>query len=325
MPPRLEAGAFHEQGWWGEVTSSVNWCELDYDVTKFICEFCNTLSSAAILLVGLVGLALHFRALERRFAVAFAAVMAVGAGSIGFHTTLRHEWQMMDEVPMLWSALSMTFILVEDKAESVHGRWFPLALAAHGTVTTLLVALSGGALQFVLFHTSFGTLEFYSLYRVYLLWSKATGTESPAPVAVRRLYRQGFGCYGVGLVCWATDLLCCETIRSALPANPQLHAWWHVFVSGGLYSLLLCVAHNRCAVLGQRPSIAWLCGCLPYVALPPLEVVGKRMVLHPPTPSSSSSGSGGGGGGGGESGRGARARSPSPQRRRRSKSRDKRS
>ena len=90
--------------------------------------------------------------------------------------------------------------IVEDKAESVHGRWFPLALAAHGTVTTLLVALSGGALQFVLFHTSFGTLEFYSLYRVYLLWSKATGTESPAPVAVRRLYRQGFGCYGVGLV-----------------------------------------------------------------------------------------------------------------------------
>lgn len=284
MPPRLEAGAFHAQGWWGEVTSSVNWCELDYDVTVFICEFFNTLSSAAIMLVGIIGLAVHGRQLETRFAVAFTAIAVVGAGSIGFHATLRHEWQMMDEVPMLWSALSMTYILVEDQRKSVYGRWFPLALAAHGTFTTLLVALSSGAVQFALFHVSFGTLEVFSLYRVYCLWAKVCDQEGSGAVA--RLYRRGFGCYGIGIACWATDLLLCETMRSALPANPQLHAWWHVFVSGGLYLLLILVAHNRCDVLGQRPSIAWIGGCLPCVSLPPLEVVGKRMVVHP-TPSSS--------------------------------------
>lgn len=284
MPPRLEAGAFHAQGWWGEVTSSVNWCELDYDVTVFICEFFNTLSSAAIMLVGIVGLAVHGGQLETRFAVAFTAVAVVGAGSIGFHATLWHEFQMMDEVPMLWSALSMTYILVEDQRNNMYSRWFPLALAAHGTFTTLLVALSSGAVQFALFHVSFGTLEFFSLYRVYCLWAKVCEQEGSG--AVRRLYRRGFSCYGIGIACWATDLLLCETMRSALPANPQLHAWWHVFVSGGLYLLLILVAHNRCDVLGQHPSIAWLGGCLPYVSLPPLEVVGKRMALHA-VPSSS--------------------------------------
>lgn len=282
MPPRLEAGAFHADGWWGEVTSSVNWCELDYDVTVLVCEFFNTLSSAAIMLVGIIGLVLHGRQLETRFAVAFTAVMMVGAGSIGFHMTLRHEWQMMDEVPMLWSALSMTYILIEDQRERLHGQWFPLALAAHGTVTTLLVALSSGTVQFALFHVSFGTLEFFSLYRVYCLWAKVCKQEGSK--AVQRLYRRGFGCYGLGILCWATDLLFCETMRTMLPRNPQLHAWWHVFVSGGLYLLLLLVAHNRCDVLGQRPAIAWLGGCLPYVSLPPLEVVGKRMTLHPLSP-----------------------------------------
>lgn len=165
----------------------------------------------------------------------------------------------------------------------------------------------------MLFHTSFGTLEFFSLYRVYCLWQQV-----PPGSEVARLYRRGFGCYGIGLVCWGSDLLFCETMRSALPANPQLHAWWHVFVSGGLYILLILVAHNRCTMLGQRPSIAWLGGVLPYVSLPPLEVVGTRMTLQPteavgtrmslhPPPFSGSGAS-------------AKGRSPSPRGRRASKS-----
>ena len=84
MPPRPEAGALAASGRWGAATASVNWCELDYDMVVWCCEFFNALSSLSILLVGVLGLALHRRALERRFAVAFGAVAMVGAGSVGF-------------------------------------------------------------------------------------------------------------------------------------------------------------------------------------------------------------------------------------------------
>ena len=57
----LLALAHAAAGWWGPPTSSVNWCELDYDVTELIAECANTVSSLAILLVGLVGLVLVFR------------------------------------------------------------------------------------------------------------------------------------------------------------------------------------------------------------------------------------------------------------------------
>ena len=72
------------------------------------------------------------------------------------------------------------------------------------------------------------------------------------------------------------------------PARPianafnQLHAWWHVFVSGGLYKLSILVAQALAESLHQSPQIGHLGGWLPYVQAPPLEVRGRRMRLHEP-------------------------------------------
>ena len=114
---------------------------------------------------GAAGLALHRGVLELRFAAAFFAIFMVGLGSVGFHATLHHEWQMMDEVPMLWSALTMTFILVENERQPKYGRWFPAVLFAHGLLTTTLVATSSGNLQFYLFPN----LVFYPQYLFQIL------------------------------------------------------------------------------------------------------------------------------------------------------------
>ena len=40
------------------------------------------------------GLALHWRTMELRFSAAFGVIALVGAGSVGFHMTLRREWQI---------------------------------------------------------------------------------------------------------------------------------------------------------------------------------------------------------------------------------------
>jgi dihydroceramidase len=240
-------------GFWGAPTSTVDWCEANYAHTRYVCELFNTLSSVAIVAVGLLGVWLHRRVLERRFLLCFFSVALVGLGSIAFHATLRFELQMADELPMLYSAIVMVFILVENRRERRFGAWFPLALGLHAALVTALTAFTRGPLQFYLFHASFGSMETFSLVGVYLL-QRAQG---PGPA--RRLFRAGMASYLVAVLLWFIDLRFCRVLSEELPAlgafNPQLHAVWHVLVSCGFYCLLLVTAYVRLERLGRMPEI----------------------------------------------------------------------
>jgi dihydroceramidase len=57
-------------GFWGPSTSSVDWCESNYEITEYMAEFNNTLSSLSLVLAGLLGLIMHPWS-EKRFKVAF--------------------------------------------------------------------------------------------------------------------------------------------------------------------------------------------------------------------------------------------------------------
>jgi dihydroceramidase len=251
-------------GFWGVPTSSVDWCEANYQHTRYVCELFNTVSSLAMVAVGLGGLWLHRRVLERRFSVAFLAVAVVGLGSIAFHATLRFELQMLDELPMLYSALVMVYILLENRPARRFGAWFPAALVAHGVLVTALSAFTRGTLQFYLFQLSFGSLEVFALARVYAIHRR---TRSPG---VRTLFRVGMSAYGLAVLLWFVDLEACSVVGGLLPSrgipNPQFHAWWHVLVSIGLYLLTLVVAHHRLLVLGSSPRLRLAGGAIPYLA-----------------------------------------------------------
>ena len=247
-------------GFWGPPTSSVDWCEANYAHSPYVAEFFNTFSSLAIVAAGALGLWLHRQVLERRFGLCFASVALVGIGSIAFHATLRFELQMADELPMLYSAIVMVYILVENRVgergpERRLGPWFPLALAAHGVLVTTLTVLARGRLQFYLFQLSFGSMEVFSLFGVYLLQRRAAAQ-------VRRLFRWGMASYVVAILLWFVDVSACPVISRGLPFNPELHAWWHVLVSFGFYALLLVAAYVRLDRLGRAPAIQWL-GIIP--------------------------------------------------------------
>jgi dihydroceramidase len=250
-------------GFWGATTATVDWCENNYERSFYVCEFFNTISSLAMVFAGALGVALHRRVLERRFLVAFFAVAVVGLGSIAFHATLRFELQMMDELPMLYSALVMVYILVENRAAPRFGPWFPALLAAHGVLVTCLSAFTRGKLQFYLFHSSFGSLEVFGLAGVYAIHRRSKQS------AVHRLFRVGMGSYLFAVALWFTDLEFCSTLAVTLPAhgvpNPQLHAVWHLLVSNGLYLLVLLMAYDRLAVLGRSPALRFALGWVPHV------------------------------------------------------------
>lgn len=250
-------------GFWGPATSTVDWCETNYQHLSYVAELFNSVSSLAMVLAGVLGILLHRGVLERRFQVAFAMVSVVGLGSIAFHTTLLFQCQMLDELPMLYLALSIVYILVENRPERRFGRWFPLALLGHAVLVTSLVAFTRGHLQFYLFHASFGSMELFALGSVYLIHRRNQDAR------VRRVFQLGMGSYALAITLWFSDIRFCSTLNESLPTlgipNPQFHAWWHVLVSCGFYALLIVIAHHRLRTLQQAPQLRFAAGVIPVV------------------------------------------------------------
>ena len=211
----------------------------------------NSVSSLAMLLVGVLGALWHRRVLESRFIVVFSSVALVGIGSLAFHGTLLFELQMLDELPMLYTAALLVYIVLEDQPERRFGSWFPAILVGYAVVATCGAAFMRGQAQFWSFQVSFAGLEFYGLYRTLLIHRRSLDRTQ------RRIFRAGICLYLGAIVLWFIDLRFCSplvnvTRRLGVP-NPELHAWWHVLVSAGLYCMVLVIAFDRCRVLGRHP------------------------------------------------------------------------
>jgi len=229
-------------GFWGPVTSTVDWCEANYQVTPYVAELWNTLSSLALVGAGLFG-ALGRHARDGRVRAAFGLLAVVGMGSIAFHASLRFELQILDELPMLYLVTLIVFILAEPGPPRRFGPWFPIVLVAADAVLTLLSAGSRGPAQFWIFQVAFGSLEFWSLGRTAVLYWRSKSVER------RRLFRFGMTAYLAGIAVWFVDLRFCAPLVTWLTAhglpNPQFHAWWHVLVAGGFYALLTFIAREQ--------------------------------------------------------------------------------
>lgn len=252
-------------GFWGTPTASVDWCEANYRYLPYVCELFNTVSSFAIVLAGGLGAWLHRGVLERRFLLAFLALLTVGVGSVAFHATLRFELQMLDELPMLWLALVMVYTLIENQPTRRFGHWFPALLVVHGISISLLAAFTRGRVEFWAFQLSFGSAEFYGLYRVWRIHKRSQNRN------VHRLFRWGMGLYLVAIALWSVDTHVCSFVSVTLPAwglfNPQLHAVWHVLVSLGFYALVLLIAYDRFDALDTKVKLVRRLGIVPALAL----------------------------------------------------------
>ncbi|CAE6380953.1 unnamed protein product [Rhizoctonia solani] len=97
-------------GFWGNHTSTIDWCENNYEHTQFIAETYNTLSNIPFVVLAVVGAITVLRPNgelrplphARRFMLMHALLALVGTGSLVFHATLKWRAQVMfDEMPML--------------------------------------------------------------------------------------------------------------------------------------------------------------------------------------------------------------------------------
>ena len=79
-------------------------CELNYTHSRYIAEFVNTISNLPSILLGLYGAYISLSSgLPKRYALSYLGLTLIGIGSTGFHASLRWDWQLMDELPMVCS------------------------------------------------------------------------------------------------------------------------------------------------------------------------------------------------------------------------------
>lgn len=87
---------------WGTHTASIDWCELNYFHSPYLAEFFNTITNLPTISWGLYGAASCLaNGLPKRYAITYLGLTLIGIGSFGFHASLKWEWQLLDELPMV--------------------------------------------------------------------------------------------------------------------------------------------------------------------------------------------------------------------------------
>mmetsp|Transcript_56429 Transcript_56429/g.132974 ORF Transcript_56429/g.132974 Transcript_56429/m.132974 type:complete len:255 (-) Transcript_56429:12-776(-) len=244
------------EGVWGEVTSSIEWCEDNYEVSPWIAEFWNTMSSLLFVFGGLIGLWSSSRgSFEWRFVATFVGIVVVGIGSALFHATLLHASQQLDETPMVWTMLCWGYVLFEPDLGAHLRPYFGPVLAVYAVVFSVVHWFGRFTTAF---QVHFIVLVLGCIPRV---WRYSTQCHDSVASKVFQVYMQT---YLIGSACWLTDLHLCHTMKN-LPVNPQGHAWWHLFMAINSYLGPVFMQFVRGRQLGWNVEIAWRFGFVPIV------------------------------------------------------------
>ncbi|KAJ2720023.1 alkaline ceramidase ydc1 [Coemansia sp. Benny D115] len=260
---------------WGATTSTIDWCEENYLVSKFIAEFWNCLTNGMFVVLAVLGMSSAIRYRHgKRVAAFYMAHMLVGIGSAFFHATLKYTTQLLDELPMLYCCAFALYSLIEVDRKLKYGIKLPLALIAFQTAITLtyLFWLQSPEFHQVAFAgTALGSV-FFARRRVREMPRISDHTRR----LFTRLHLLGHvGMWG-GFFVWNLDNIFCHQLRTyrshvgaPWDAFLQLHGWWHILTAYGSCHLLLFVHFIRLARLGHDHlfTVKYRLGFLPHVTM----------------------------------------------------------
>ncbi|KAL1840742.1 hypothetical protein VTJ49DRAFT_182 [Mycothermus thermophilus] len=248
------------EGFWGDQTSTLNWCEEDYNISFYCAEVVNTLTNLVFMWLGLRGLrdVISFGH-SRVFILVFLGYMVVGLGSMAFHTTLKYEMQLADELPMIYTVCIMAFATFGYKrAPKVQ------ALIATGLVgLAVFITVYYLYAQDPVFHqVAYGLLTLSTVCRGFYVMERHVRPRlkqrNPAEVEwyMRNMYKlavSGIGMFLAGFFIWNIDNIFCHHLtasknRILLPWSVLLegHGWWHILTGLAYHMILWRVWLNRC-------------------------------------------------------------------------------
>jgi len=227
------------QGFWGPVTSSHDWCESNYVVTSYIAEFWNTLSSLPIAALGLFGMVYTFssqKTYKLSFLLAYIGLVIVGLGSALFHATLRFEAQMADEYPMILGSLIYSYIVLDVQFMTYNKKmpnWLNLSVVLGltcfaGMMAYVMLSDSSTHLPFIL--TYCGIVGYITVGSMDIVWNLNDKFA-------RKWWWISLYTYMGGGAIWLMERNLC----GASPVLEYFHVIWHLAAGFGTFSILMCM------------------------------------------------------------------------------------
>ncbi|KAJ3049412.1 Alkaline ceramidase 3 [Rhizophlyctis rosea] len=256
------------EGYWGPVTSTLDWCEENYILTYYLAELWNSISNLCFLIWPLTGMYTCWRMrAEKRFYLSYAALMLVGTGSFLFHGTLTYAMQLLDELPMVAAICVGTYCHLQMFRTTSIPYLIPALAAAFIGICTSYLYLNNP----LFFQVSFGLITFIqaaSALRNVLTLQKTHPYQS---TLLARLLLTGVGAMLLAFGLWTSDQVACTHLQQQrnmvgypLRIVMELHAWWHLLTGFAGYVSVMGSQYGRALALGREDvRVGLLCGFLP--------------------------------------------------------------
>ncbi|GMI10210.1 hypothetical protein TrVE_jg7108 [Triparma verrucosa] len=264
IPPNLQGSrGVDNEGYFGKVTSEIDWCENNYVHTRYIAEFANSTTSLIYCLLAVFSYIESMEQLSKdpgaiKFQLLLVSLWSVGIGSTLFHGTLLYWAQLLDELPMVYLICSAGFIVSTQSsihltpAQAKTGKLYifgcllltlTIVLTAQGTHVHN-AGRGAGAVAFAInlvfvFHGSSRSAAVVS------------SIDPSSGVEMNDLFAHGFVCMVLSLVSWILDSIFCEQLLAFSPrVFLNFHAFgWHVFTSLAVYYMYKALIVERSVIL----------------------------------------------------------------------------
>jgi dihydroceramidase len=278
MAAALNISESWSDGIWGPVTATLDWCEVNYQFSRYIAEMANTFSNLYSISLALHGVfTARSESLPTRYVLGSLGFMCVGIGSFAFHATMLYQAQLADELPMIFVASYANYVMFNTNPhyDTLSRRGLSLVAALLGF--NVLFTWSYIIYRNPLYHqVVFAILMLSTAARVYYLLRLSDASKQipdPVRLLISALFVRGLGLFALGFFIWNLDNIFCTTLTRQKVAIGwpiafllEGHAWWHVLTGTGTQLMLVGINYLTVCVTDdhRKYSLAYALG-LPYV------------------------------------------------------------
>lgn len=272
----------YSDGIWGPVTATLDWCEANYQFSRYIAEITNTLSNLVPISLAFFGAKKvldHDLPCKNWALLGQLGFALVGIGSFAFHATLQYTAQLADELPMIYVAAFSCFSLFDTEPGYDFSNPYTRNLLKVLIAFDILFTWTYYLWRNPIYHqVVFAALMLTTGSRVTYLTRISPVHSARVPEKTResifQLFWLGGGLFILGFAIWNVDNVFCGPITYAKymvgwPTAFLLegHSWWHILTGVGTYLMIQGVTYLGLCVKGDHScyTIDKTSG-IPYVA-----------------------------------------------------------
>ncbi|RLV91935.1 Alkaline ceramidase YDC1 [Spathaspora sp. JA1] len=260
-----------DDGFWGITTSTIDWCEENYVVSRYIAEAVNTLTNTVFIILATFSFVHAYRnQLETRFLFSALGFLLVGIGSWLFHMTLKYHFQLLDELPMIYATCISFWSVFSEFKTKKQSRYIGWGIFTAANILTIIYLYFRDP---TIHQTSYGLLNVLIVIQSTYLKNKHVH-DKEASRQLDQTCKYGIGLFLFGYFLWNLDIHFCDFARLTrrkwgMPYGFVLegHGWWHIFTGAGIYCSLVYEEYLRCFLTGTEKfyEFKWVGGFFPLL------------------------------------------------------------